>query len=167
MDAGQQPASAGVVLAARVAAALLVLVAAFHAAVVLGAPWGEVTQGGGTTGTLETTGRTVAAFSCILALVMAVAVLGRVGEGPLTRLPARVTTVLAWLTTVYAVVAVVLNLVTRSTAERALWAPVSLVLLALVAYVMVRTRAHPAVPAGRAVHPRQVGGSGTESGRVP
>lgn len=139
------PASRGTVLEARAAAALLGLVAAFHAAVALGAPWGELTQGGGTSGTLDATGRTVAAVSCGLALVMALAVLGRVGEGPLTRLPARVTTLLAWFATVYAAVAVVLNLITRSTAERALWAPVSVVLLALVVHVMARTRARPAV----------------------
>jgi hypothetical protein len=41
---------------------------------------------------------------------------------------------------VYAVVAVVLNIITRSTAERALWAPVSIVLLLLVAIVVVTTR---------------------------
>ena len=167
MDAEHPPASGGVVAAARAAATLLALVAVFHAAVVLGAPWGEVTQGGGTTGTLDASGRAVAAFSCTLALAMAVAVLGRAGEGPLTQLPARATTVLAWFTTVYAVVAVVLNLVTRSAAERALWAPVSLVLLALVAYVMVRTRARSAAPPGRAVHAGHVGGSGTEDRRVP
>jgi hypothetical protein len=41
---------------------------------------------------------------------------------------------------VYAAVAVILNLITRSTAERTLWAPVSIVLLLLVASVMVTTR---------------------------
>jgi hypothetical protein len=49
-------------------------------------------------------------------------------------------TVLAWVATVYAVVAVVPNIITRSTAERALWLPVSIVLLLLVATVMVTTR---------------------------
>jgi hypothetical protein len=72
--------------------------------------------------------------------VMAGAILARAGEGPLRRLPARVVTVLAWVAMVYAVVAVVLNMITRSTAERTLWAPVSIVLLFLVAIVMVTTR---------------------------
>jgi hypothetical protein len=75
----------------------------------------------------------------VLSIAMAAAILGRVGYGPLRRFPARVTTVLAWFTTVYAGVAVVLNLITRSTSERALWAPVSILLLGLVAFVMVRT----------------------------
>jgi hypothetical protein len=49
-------------------------------------------------------------------------------------------TVLAWVAMVYAAVAVVLNIITRRTAERTLWAPVSIVLLLLVAIVMVTTR---------------------------
>jgi hypothetical protein len=129
--------------AAWTAAVLLCVIAAFHAALVLGAPWGEYTQGGGTSGTLPTSGRITAALSCLLSIAMAAAVLGRVGHGPLGRVPARVTTLLAWFTTVYAGVAVVLNLITRSTAERALWAPVSVVLFGLVAFVMVKT-ARPA-----------------------
>ena len=101
------------------------MIGGFHAALVLGAPWGEYTQGGGTSGTLTTSGRIVAALSCVLSIAMAAAILSRVGHGPLRRLPARVTTVLAWFTTVYAGLAVVLNLITRSASERALWAPVS------------------------------------------
>ena len=74
---------------------------------------------------------------------MAGAILARAGEGPLRRLPARVVTVLAWAAMVYAVIAVVLNIITRSTAERALWAPVSIVLLLLIATVIVTTRRTP------------------------
>ena len=79
----------------------------------------------------------MAAGSCALSIGMAGAILGRVGRGPLRHLPARITTVLAWSTTAYAIVGVALNLITRSTAERALWAPVSMLLLGLVAFVMV------------------------------
>ena len=71
---------------------------------------------------------------------MAGAILARAGLGPLQRLPPRVVTVLAWITTVVAVITVVLNLITRSAAERNLWAPVSIVLLLLVVIVMVTTR---------------------------
>jgi hypothetical protein len=131
--------------AAWTAAALFCIIAAFQAALVLGAPWGEYTQGGGTSGTLTTPGRIMAAVSCVLLIGMAGAILGRVGQGPPGRLPARVTTVLAWFTTVYAMVGVVLNLITRSTAERALWAPVSILLLVLVAFVMVTTHRAPVV----------------------
>jgi len=124
------------------AATLLYVVGAFHAAVFLGAPWGELTQGGGTTGTLPASGRHVAAVSCVLSIAMASAILGRVGRGPFRRRSSRLITVLAWFTEVYAVVGVVLNLITRSDAERALWAPVSVVLLGLVTFVMVTTHRH-------------------------
>jgi high-affinity Fe2+/Pb2+ permease len=127
-------------IAAWLAAAGFLLVAAFHVALVLGAPWGQYTQGGGTSGALSASGRILAAVSCLLSILMAGAILARAGEGPLRRLPPRLVTVLAWITTVYAVVAVVLNLITRSTAERAVWAPVSIVLLLLVVTVMVTTR---------------------------
>lgn len=127
------------VRAAWAAAALLGAIAAFHAVVALGAPWGELTQGGGTSGTLPASGRIVAAVSSVLSVVVAGAVLGRVGRGPLGARPSRVATVLAWFSVAYAVVGTVLNLLTRSTSERALWAPVSAVLLALVAFVMLGT----------------------------
>jgi hypothetical protein len=53
----------------------------------------------------------------------------------------------------YAAVAVVLNLITRSTTERALWAPVSVALLGLVSLVMVTTSTHRH-PAGTEQLPR-------------
>ena len=125
--------------AAWLAAALFYVIAAFHAALVLGAPWGALTQGGGASGSLATSGRIAAAVSCVVSLVMASAILGRVGRGPFGVRSARIATVLAWLTMVYALIAVVLNLITRSSAERALWAPVSIVLLGLITFVMVAT----------------------------
>jgi hypothetical protein len=133
------PMGTASVTAARVAAGLLCVVAAFHAALVLGAPWGQVTQGGATTGALATSGRLVAALSCLVTVVMAGAILARVGRGPFQLWPARVRAVLAWASMLYAVVAAVLNLITRSAAERALWAPVTLLLLGLVAFVMATT----------------------------
>ncbi|MGZ5404613.1 MAG: hypothetical protein ACXWDL_08195 [Nocardioides sp.] len=140
-DSSTAPRTA--VSAAWAAALLFGVVAAFHVAIVLGAPWGEYTQGGGTTGALDTSGRAVAAVSCVISAAMAAAILGRVGRGPLRRFPPRVTTVLVWFTTAYAVIGVILNLITRSAAERALWAPVSIVLLGLVAFVMVTTNRKP------------------------
>ena len=43
-------------------------------------------------------------------------------------------------------ISVILNLITRSRAERALWAPVSLVLLGLITYVMVATHHNDVTP---------------------
>ena len=132
--------------AAWTVAVLFYLIAAFHAALVLGAPWGALTQGGGASGSLATSGRLAAAVSCVISVVMANAVLARVGRGPLGVRPSRVAAVLAWFTMVYAVVAVILNLISRSSAERALWAPVSLVLLGLITYVMVATHHNDMTP---------------------
>ena len=92
-------------VAAWLAAAIFFTVAAFQAALVIGAPWGEYTQGGRTSGALASSGRLFAAVSCVLSIVMAGAILARAGEGPLQRLPARVVTVLAWVATVYSAVA--------------------------------------------------------------
>jgi hypothetical protein len=119
------------------------VIATFHVALVLGAPWGEFTQGGGTTGPLPLSGRVVAAVSCLISLLMAGAILGRVGRGPFRLRSSRSRSILAWFATAYAVVGVVLNLITRSAGERALWAPLSILLLGLVTFVMVTTHRRP------------------------
>ena len=115
-------------------------VAAFQVALVFGAPWGAYTQGGHTDGALDTAGRALAAVSCGLLLVMAAAMLARVRQGPLKNAPRRLVTALAWFTTIYAAVAVVLNLATQSSSERAVFAPTSILLLALVVATMVGSR---------------------------
>lgn len=128
------------VLAARAAAVLMVGIAAFQVALVFGAPWGAYTQGGETEGTLDTSGRVLAAVSCVLLLVMAAAILARVREGPLKNAPGRLVTALAWFTTVYSALAVVLNLATQSSSERAVFAPTAILLLVLVVITMVGSR---------------------------
>ena len=65
------------VLAARAAALAMVGVAAFQLALVFGAPWGVYTQGGGTDGALDASGRGLAGVSCVILLVMAAAILAR------------------------------------------------------------------------------------------
>ena len=88
------------VVAVRVAAAVMLGIAAFQVALVFGAPWGGYTQGGETEGALDTSGRVVAAVSCAILLVMAAAILARVREGPLKNAPGRLVTALAWFTTI-------------------------------------------------------------------
>ena len=119
------------VLTARAAAFLMVGIAAFQVALVFGAPWGAYTQGGETEGALDTSGRVLAAVSCTILLVMAAAILARVHEGPLKNVPGRLVTALSWFTTIYAAFAVVLNLATQSSSERAIFAPTSILLLVL------------------------------------
>jgi hypothetical protein len=128
------------VLAARAAAVVMVVVAAFQVALVFGAPWGAYTQGGETEGALDTSGRMFAAISCAILLVMAAAILARVREGPLNGAPGKLVTALAWFTTIYTAVAVVLNLATQSSSERAVFAPTAILLFVLVVTVMVGSR---------------------------
>ena len=128
------------VLAARAAALAMVGVAAFQLALVFGAPWGVYTQGGGTAGALDASGRVFAGVSCVILLVMAAAILARVREGPLKNTPGKLVTALAWFTAIYAAVAVVLNLSTSSSSERAVFAPTAILLLVLVLTAMVGSR---------------------------
>ena len=118
----------------------MVGVAAFQIALVFGAPWGAYTQGGETVGILDASGRVVAAVSCAILLLMAAAILARVREGPLKGARGSVVSVLAWFTTVYAAVSVVLNLATRSSSERAVFAPTAILLFVLVVTAMVGSR---------------------------
>ena len=128
------------VLAARAAAVVMVGVAAFQVALVFGAPWGAYTQGGETDGALDSSGRVVAAVSCAILLLMAAAILARVREGPLKNAPGRLVNALAWFTTIYSALTVVLNLATQSSSERALFAPIAIVLFVLVVTTMVGSR---------------------------
>jgi len=130
------------VIAARAAAVLMAGVVAFQVALVFGAPWGAYTQGGRTDGALGSSGSLLAAISCVILLMMGAAILARVGEGPLKRASGRVVTVLAWFTTIYAALAVVLNLITPSTSERAVFAPTTILIFALVVTAMVGSRSN-------------------------
>jgi hypothetical protein len=82
----------------------------------------------------------IAAISCAILLVMAAAILARVREGPLKGAPDKLVTALAWFTTIYAAVGVVLNLATRSSSERVVFAPTAILLFVLVVTVMVGSR---------------------------
>lgn len=128
------------VLAAHAAGIVLLGIAAFQIALVVGAPWGAYTQGGETEGALETPGRVFAAVSCTILLVMAAAILARVREGPLKNAPGRLVTTIAWFTTIYSALAVVLNLATQSSSERAVFAPTAILLFVLVVTTMVGSR---------------------------
>jgi len=128
------------VFAGRAAAVVMLGVAAFQVALVVGAPWGAYTQGGETEEALDTSGRVVAAVSCAILLVMAGAILARVGEGPLKDAPGRVVTALSWFALIYSAIAVVLNLATQSSSERAVFAPIAILLFVLVVTAIVGSR---------------------------
>ena len=101
---------------------------------------GAYTQGGETEGGLDSAGRAFAAVSCALLLVMAAGILARVHEGPLKNAPTRLVSILGWFTTIYSALAIVLNLATQSSEERAVFAPIAVLLFFLVATTMVSSR---------------------------
>lgn len=125
---------------ARAAAAILIAIVVFQLALVAGAPWGAFTQGGQTAGTLPLTGRVAALVSAVILVVMALALLARADLGPWRNGRPRLMRVLAWLATAYAFLAVALNLATRSAHERAVFGPLSIVLLVLILTLMITTR---------------------------
>lgn len=114
---------------ALAAAWLFGAVTVFQVAVALGAPWGEFTQGGQHPGVLPSDMRVVAASSALIVAAMALTVLAAVGIGPLRTASSRSRLWAMRGTTAYAGIAVLANVATRSTHERAVWAPVSIVLL--------------------------------------
>lgn len=114
--------------ASFIATALLAAIAAFQLALILGAPWGRLTQGGAVEGALPSGGRVLAALSILILILMWLAVSGRAGWGPARRWRPRLLAAVCWAAAGYSLLAVILNAATPSGAERAAWLPVSIIL---------------------------------------
>lgn len=116
----------------RVAAVLFAVVTAgvvaFQLALALGAPWGAYAMGGRFSGAYPPTMRAAAVVQAALLVVVALVVLARGGVA--LRSWARFARWAMWVVVALSVLALVLNLITPSGGERAIWAPVSAVLLA-------------------------------------
>ena len=125
---------------AYVAVTILILVIAFQLAVAAGLPWGSWTQGGQTGGELPAAGRAVALVSAVILLAFGLAVLARIGRGPMMRVPGRVVAVLAWIAVGYSGLAIVLNGASRSSDERLLWLPITVVLFVTILVAVIGTR---------------------------
>ena len=102
---------------ARVFTVVTSIVIAFQLALVAGAPWGSVTQGGRVDGPLPVGARAVALASAVLLAVFIHMVRARAASPP--RFARAV-----WGVVAYCAVGVVANAITPSAAERALWLPV-------------------------------------------
>ena len=99
----------------------------FQLALAAGAPWGEFAVGGASPGQFPPTLRVTAVIQAALIVGMVTVVLARAGiffTGWMRR--ARW---LIWVVVGYGVIGLILNLITPSAGERALWAPVALVML--------------------------------------
>lgn len=114
--------------AALLFSAVSIGVVAFQVALAAGAPWGAYAMGGAFPGTFPVTLRIAALAQAVLIAGMAAVVLslaGLVGSAW-----SGVTRWLVWWVVALEAVSLVLNLITQSAGERAIWAPVALLLLA-------------------------------------
>jgi hypothetical protein len=121
------------------AAILYSLIAAFQLALALGAPWGRAAFGGA----VEQPGVELRASSIVAVVVWSAAaliVLKRVGFTIWAPLPKRALPVALWVLFGLSVVSNVLNAITPSTLERAIWLPFSLVLTVALAVVAITSR---------------------------
>lgn len=114
-------------VAAIVYAIVSFAVVAFQIALAAGAPWGAYAMGGAFPGQFPPALRVAALIQAAILVGMAAVVLARAG----IVLPgwARVSRWLVWLVVAFAVVSLILNLLTPSAGERAIWAPTALLLL--------------------------------------
>lgn len=109
-------------IAANIYTTLCAILICFQLSLVLGAPLGHLTQGGFQPGVLSMSGRTIAALSAALLVVMAVVIQGQVRNQLNHRW-------LMWGVLCVTALTTFANIVTPSFWERALWAPVATVML--------------------------------------
>jgi hypothetical protein len=113
-------------------------VVAFQIGLAAGMPWGAYAMGGAFPGQFPPALRIAALVQAALLVGLAVVVLVRAG----LILPAwsRTARWLIWMVVAVAAVGLVLNLITPSAGERALWAPVTAIMLLSSAVVALRGR---------------------------
>ena len=121
--------------AAIVFSVFTVGVIVFQLALAAGAPWGEYAMGGAYPGQFPPDLRVAAIIQAALLAGLIAVVLMRAGLLATRRF--RLVSRLAWFVVAFTVVAFILNVITPSASERAIWAPVTLVLL--VSSVIVAT----------------------------
>jgi len=109
-------------------------IAFFQVALIAGAPLGRYTQGGRHDGALPASGRVIAAVSIPLVVLQGLAILAAAGFPGLDW--PRWT---GWAALALSVVTAVLNTITPSEKERAVWSPITIVMAGMAAYVMIVT----------------------------
>ena len=115
------------VLAARIYAVVSAGVIAFQIALALGFPWGAYAMGGAFPGQFPPELRVAAVVQAVILAGLALVVLARAG----VTLPkwSRTSRWLIWVVVAFSAVSLVLNTITPSVGERAIWVPVALVML--------------------------------------
>lgn len=107
------------------------LVVTFQLALVAGAPWGRLTQGGRHEGVLPLQGRIAAGVSVVLLSAMASAILSATGAWP------HWSAWTGWAALGVQGLSTLMNWATPSIPERKLWGPTNTVMLGLAAAVML------------------------------
>jgi hypothetical protein len=110
---------------------IIFAVICFQIALIFGAPWGRITQGGTHDGALPLKGRIIAAISIALLFFMILAMLSITGRWP--NWPAWT----GWVTVAINLIMCVLNWITPSRAERKLWGPITTMIVVLSASIML------------------------------
>ena len=102
-------------------------VIAFQLALAAGAPWGTYAMGGAFPGQFPPELRVAAVVQAVILALLALVVLARAGIA----LPkwSRASRGAIWVVVAFSIVSLVLNTITPSAGERAIWAPVALVML--------------------------------------
>lgn len=102
----------------------------FQIALVAGAPWGRITQGGQHEGALPRSGRIIACASIFVVVGMAGAIASSAGLWP------HWSQWTGWVALAIHALSAVLNWITPSRAERMLWGPITLALLVFASVVV-------------------------------
>ena len=114
-------------LAALVYGSVSLGVILFQLALAAGAPWGAYAMGGAFPGQFPPELRVAAVVQAVILALLALVVLARAGMA----LPnwSRASRWLIWIVVVFSTISLVLNTLTPSADERAIWMPVALVML--------------------------------------
>lgn len=128
-------------VAAIVALVLFALLIVFQLALALGAPWGRAAYGGQNTGVLPPQFRVASAVAVVVWALVALVVARRGGLPVWSPLPVSWLPVVVWIVVGLLVIAVVMNAITPSALERAIWLPFALLLLASTLTVAIAARA--------------------------
>jgi hypothetical protein len=131
-------------LAAIVFTVITAGAAVFQVAMAAGAPWGAVAMGGAYPGTFPPALRVVALFQALLLIGFALVVLSRVD----LILPARsqASRWMMWVIVVFSTLSLILNLITPSAMERAIWAPVAFLMLSCSLIVTLSSTVQKPIP---------------------
>lgn len=127
-------------VAGAVAAVLSLVVAGFQLALAVGAPWGRAAYGGQHPGVLPARLRVSSAVATFVWAAVALVVARRAGLPVWAPLPDAWLPVVVWVVVGLGLVAILLNAITRSRVERALWLPASVLLVGSTLVVALTAR---------------------------